>query len=182
MLAGFALLILANGLLRRKRLAWVLTVTILIISVPVHLFKGLDYEEAILAMALAAWLIYLQPHFHARSDPPSIRQGLLALLGALVFTLVYGALGFYLLDRHFIINGQKVTFNLVTALRQTAVMFTQFYNPGFIPTTRFATLLRQLDLYRRGRHHRLCADHVDQAGARTSRCQRGGASEGSGDC
>ncbi len=137
-LAGFALLILANGLLRRKRLAWVLTVTILIISVPVHLFKGLDYEEAILATALAAWLIYLQPHFHARSDPPSIRQGLLALLGALVFTLVYGALGFYLLDRHFILNGQKVTFSLVAALSQTAVMFTQFYNPGLIPTTTFA--------------------------------------------
>ncbi len=137
-LAGFALLILASGLLRRKRLAWALTVTILIISVPVHLFKGLDYEEAILATALAAWLIYLQPHFHARSDPPSIRQGLLALLGALVFTLVYGALGFYILDRHFIINGQRVSFSLITAMRQTAVMFTQFYNPGLIPTTRFA--------------------------------------------
>ena len=69
-LAGFALLLLANGLWRRKRLAWALTVTILIMSVPVHLFKGLDYEEAILGAALAIWLIYLQPHFHARSDPP----------------------------------------------------------------------------------------------------------------
>jgi uncharacterized protein (TIRG00374 family) len=41
-LAGFALLLLADGLWRRKRLAWALTVTILLISVPVHLFKGLD--------------------------------------------------------------------------------------------------------------------------------------------
>jgi phosphatidylglycerol lysyltransferase len=137
-LAGFALLILANGLWRRKRLAWAMTVTILVISVPVHLFKGLDYEEAILAGVLAAWLIYLQPHFHARSDPPSIRQGLLALLGALVFTLVYGVLGFYLLDKHFIINGQRVSFSLIGAAQQTAVMFTQFYNPGLVPTTRFA--------------------------------------------
>ena len=43
-LAGFALLLLANGLWRRKRLAWALTIIILIITVPVHLFKGLDYE------------------------------------------------------------------------------------------------------------------------------------------
>ncbi len=137
-LAGFALLLLAAGLWRRKRLAWAFAVAILIMSVPVHLFKGLDYEEALLGAALAGWLIYLRPHFHARSDPPSIRQGLLTLLAALVFTLVYGVLGFYLLDRHFIVNGQRVTFNLWGAIRQTVVMFTQFYNPGVVPATRFA--------------------------------------------
>ena len=137
-LAGFALLLLASGLWRRKRLAWALAVTILIISVPVHLFKGLDYEEALLGAALAIWLIYLRAHFHARSDPPSIRNGLLTLLVALIFTLIYGVLGFYLLDRHFIINGQRVSFSLFGAIRQTVVMFTQFYNPGLMPTTRFA--------------------------------------------
>ncbi|NJD59641.1 MAG: flippase-like domain-containing protein [Anaerolineae bacterium] len=136
-LAGFALLILANGLWRRKRLAWVLTVTILILTVPVHLFKGLDYEEAILAAVLAAWLIYLRPYFHAQSDPPSVRQGLLALLAALVFTLLYGVLGFYLLNRHFIVAGQQAGFSILGAARQTVVMFTQFYNPGVVPTGRF---------------------------------------------
>jgi phosphatidylglycerol lysyltransferase len=137
-LAGFALLLLANGLWRRKRLAWALTVTILIMTVPVHLFKGLDYEEALLGTALAIWLIYLRPHFHARSDPPSIRQGLLTLMVALIFTLIYGVLGFYLLDRHFIVNGQPVSFRIWGAVRQTVVMFTQFYNPGVLPATRFA--------------------------------------------
>jgi phosphatidylglycerol lysyltransferase len=138
-LAGFALLLLANGLWRRKRLAWALTVAILIMSLPVHLFKGLDYEEAILGAALAGWLIYLRPHFHARSDPPSIRQGLLTLFAALVFVLFYGVLGFYLLDRHFIVNGQRISFSLWGAFRQTVVMFTQYYNPGLMPTTRFAS-------------------------------------------
>ena len=137
-LAGFALLLLANGLWRRKRLAWAVTVTILIVTVPVHLFKGLDYEEAILAAALAIWLIYLQAHFHARSDPPSIRQGLMTLLVALIFILIYGVLGFYLLDRHFFVNGQRVSFSIWGAVRQTVVMFTQFYNPGLVPATRFA--------------------------------------------
>jgi phosphatidylglycerol lysyltransferase len=98
----------------------------------------LDYEEAFLAAALAIWLIYLGPHFHARSDPPSIRQGLTILLAALIFTLIYGVLGFYLLDRHFIVNGQLVSYSIWGAMRQTVVMFTQFYNPGLMPTTRFA--------------------------------------------
>jgi phosphatidylglycerol lysyltransferase len=137
-LAGFALLLLATGLWRRKRLAWALTVTILIMSVPVHLFKGLDYEEASLGAALAIWLIYLRPHFHARSDPPSTRQGLMTLVVALIFTLIYGVLGFYLLDRHFIVNNQPVSFSIWGAVRQTVVMFTQFYDPGVLPSTRFA--------------------------------------------
>ena len=136
-LAGFALLLLANGLWRRKRLAWTLAVAILILSIPIHLIKGLDYEEAILGAVLAGWLIYLRPHFHARSDPPSVRQGLRTLLAALVFSLGYGVLGFYLLDRAFVVNGQRVSFSIWAAVRQTVVMFTQFYDPGLEPVTRF---------------------------------------------
>jgi phosphatidylglycerol lysyltransferase len=130
--AGFALLLLADGLRRRKRTAWLLTVAVLVITIPIHLIKGLDYEEAILAALLLAWLIPLRPHFHARSDPPSIRQGLGAAAAAFIFTLVYGITGFYLLDRHFSVN-----FGLRQAARQTIVMFTQFYDPGLEPITGF---------------------------------------------
>ena len=131
-LAGFALLLLSVSLWRRKRLGWLLTLSILIVSIPVHLLKGLDYEEATFAALLAGLLIYLRPHFHARSDPPSVRQGVLTLLAALAFILIYGVLGFYLLDRHF-----KVHFGFWSALRQTIVMFTQFYDPGLQPVTGF---------------------------------------------
>jgi phosphatidylglycerol lysyltransferase len=131
-LAGFALLLLSVSLWRRKQLGWLLTLLILIISIPVHLLKGLDYEEASFAALLAGLLIYLRPYFHARSDPPSVRQGIQTLLAALAFTLIYGVIGFYFLDRHF-----KVSFGFWSALRQTVVMFTQFYNPGLQPVTGF---------------------------------------------
>ena len=131
-LAGFALFLLSVSLWRRKQMGWLLTVIILILSVFVHLFKGLDYEEATLAAVLAVLLIYLRPHFHARSDPPSIQQGVQVLLAAFVFTLAYGVVGFYLLDRHF-----KVNFGLWDALRQTVIMFVQFYDPGLQPITGF---------------------------------------------
>lgn len=131
-IAGFALLMLSVNLWRRKRMAWLLTEIVLVFSFFNHLFKGLDYEEAILSLALAAWLLYLHPHFHARSDPPSVRQGIFTLAGALVFTLFYGIIGFYFLDRHF-----KVNFGFSAALRQTIMMFTQFSDPGLEPVTRF---------------------------------------------
>lgn len=131
-LAGFALLLLSVSLWRRKRMGWMLTLVILLISIPLHLFKGLDYEEATLAALLAGGLIYLRPYFHARSDSPSIKQGLLILGASLLFTIAYGVMGFYLLDKHF-----RFTFGLWSAFRQTIVMFTQFYDPGLQPVTSF---------------------------------------------
>lgn len=133
-LFGFALLLLSMGLHRRKQVSWLLTLVILGLSVPVHLLKGRGYVESALALSLISLLIYLRPHFHARSDPPSVRQGIIVLLAAFLFTLTYGVIGFYLLDHHF-----KVRFDFWAAVRQTIVMFTQFYNPDLqpIPLTRF---------------------------------------------
>lgn len=131
-LAGFALLLLAEALLRRKQVAWGMTIVILLISSISHLLKGLDYEEASLAFALMIILLVNRHHFHAYSDLPSARRGLFILLAAVGFTLAYGITGFYMLDRHF-----KVSYDFFAATRQTFVMFTQFYDPGLEPLTGF---------------------------------------------
>jgi phosphatidylglycerol lysyltransferase len=131
-LAGFGLLALAGNLSRRKRVAWMMTLFVLGISIISHMLKGLDYEEALLAGALMILLWRMRDEFHARSDIPSIQQGLRVLAGAFIFTLAYGVSGFFLLDRHYSVN-----FGFWEALRQTVVMFTQFYDPGLIPITRF---------------------------------------------
>ena len=106
-LSGFALLLLARHLWRRKQTAWLLTVLILAISAISNLLKGLDYEEALLSSALAMWILSLQQHFHARSDKPSIRHALFVLAVGVGFTLAYGVLGLALLAHHF-----SVAFNL----------------------------------------------------------------------
>lgn len=131
-LAGFALLVLAGNLARRKRVAWALTLIVLGLSAASHMIKGLDYEEALLAGSLMLMLFLMRAHFHARSDPPSIQQGVRVLAGAFVFTLAYGVTGFYLLDRHYSVN-----FGFWEAMRQTVVMFSEFYDPGLEPITRF---------------------------------------------
>ncbi|WP_309706812.1 flippase-like domain-containing protein [Armatimonas sp.] len=131
-LAAFALLLLAQGLLRRKQLAHRLTMAALVLSVVAHLSKGLDWEEATLALGLLLALWSQRTKFIARSDGPSIHQGFRVLLGALGFTLVYGVFGFWLLDRHFAYN-----FGFRAALEQTLAMFFSFSDSGPLPMTRF---------------------------------------------
>jgi phosphatidylglycerol lysyltransferase len=131
-LAGFFLLALAANLLRRKRIAWALTMVLLSISIVTHLLKGLDFEESSLAALLLIQLWLMRKTFTARSDRPSIAQGVRVLIGALAFTLAYGTLGFYLLDRYYSTN-----FDLGSAVTQTLSMFFTSDNAGLTPTRRF---------------------------------------------
>ena len=131
-LSGFALLLLARGLWRHKQIAWLLTEMVLLLSIVANLVKGLDFEEAILAGLLAGYLWLQRHHFYALSDAPSLLQGVMTLAAAILFTLGYGVVGFYFLDRHFAGH-----FSFSAAAEQTLVMFTQFYDPGLQPITGF---------------------------------------------
>ncbi|MGB3404047.1 MAG: phosphatidylglycerol lysyltransferase domain-containing protein [Microcoleaceae cyanobacterium] len=130
-LSGFFLLTLATNLLRRKRVAWLLTILLLIISIISHLIKGFDFEEGLLSVLLLLQLILMQPVFTARSDPPSIAQGVRVLIGAFLFTLAYGTAGFFILDRQYNVN-----FDLPGAIVQTLAIFFTFDNAGLQATTR----------------------------------------------
>lgn len=130
--SGFILLTLATNLLKRKRVAWLLTIILLIISICSHLVKGLDYEECLLAGVLLIQLLVMRKVFVAQSDRPSIAQGIRVMMGALLFTLVYGTLGFYILDRQYTVN-----FNFSEAIWQTFAMFFTDDNAGLTPRTRF---------------------------------------------
>ncbi|MGC4044628.1 MAG: flippase-like domain-containing protein [Armatimonas sp.] len=131
-LAGFALLLLAQGLLRRKKLAHTLTLAALFLSVVTHLTKGLDWEEATLALVLFVALYRSRQRFVAQSDGPTMQQGAFVLLGALLFTLTYGVIGLWLLDRHF-----SEDFGFRGAVEQTLAMFFSFQDHGLVPRTRF---------------------------------------------
>ena len=129
---GFMLLTLAANLLRRKRVAWFLTIVLLVLSILSHLIKGLDYEESLLAGLLLIQLFAMRAVFTAQSDRPSVAQGIRILIGAMLFTLAYGTIGFFLLDAHY-----SVDFKLSDAIAQTLAMFFTEDNAGLQPKTRF---------------------------------------------
>ncbi|NMG18167.1 phosphatidylglycerol lysyltransferase domain-containing protein [Brasilonema bromeliae] len=131
-LTGFVLLTLATNLLRRKRIAWLLTIGLLIISIFSHLIKGLDYEESFLSGVLLMQLLLMRHVFTAKSDRPSVAQGVRVLIAALLFSLAYGTIGFYLLDGKFTEN-----FSWSDAIAQTFAMFFTDNNDGLKPKSRF---------------------------------------------
>jgi len=130
--SSFLLINLAANLLRRKRFAWFLVCLLLAGSIGLHLLQGVTNGILAINVALLLLLLWMQPAFTAQSDRPSIRQGLRVLALALLFTLAYGTLGFYLLDHHFSIN-----FDWGDAIRQTLAMFFTDDNAGLKPRTRF---------------------------------------------
>lgn len=64
--AGVALLVLARGLQRRLDAAYHLTVIVLGSSIVFQLFKGADYEEAVILIIMLAGLVASRRHFYRR--------------------------------------------------------------------------------------------------------------------
>lgn len=117
-LSGLLLMALGSGLWRRKRVAWALAVIALAVSAFSHLLRGGELHEALLSAVVGFVLATLEYHFHARSDAPSVTQGLRVLGGSLLVTLAYGTLGFLHIDRHM---GRE--FTLADSARQVFEMF-----------------------------------------------------------
>lgn len=103
---GFLLLLLVQQLLNRKKLAWWLTEGLLLLSIFTHLSKGLDFEEASLALFIFTLLLPLKKLFRAQSDPVSLRSiPQRALLSAIVL-LFYAMAGFHFFRPSLSLSGQ----------------------------------------------------------------------------
>lgn len=143
-MCGFLLLVVAVNLKRRKRIAWWITMGTCAVSIVSHLIKGLDYEECILAIVLMTQLLIMRKEFTARSDRPSVAQGVRHFGAALLFSLMYGSTGFYILDGHFSVHDgskliQHYNFGIKAAIVQTLGVFFTADNVGLVPETVYAT-------------------------------------------
>jgi lysyl-tRNA synthetase class 2 len=67
--SGLLLLMLAHSLRRRKRRAWRAVVALLGASVVLHVVKGLDVEEAAVAVVVLVGLVVYRDEFRAKGDP-----------------------------------------------------------------------------------------------------------------
>jgi lysyl-tRNA synthetase, class II len=90
---SFTLLLTARGLRRGQRLAWASTLLLLAISAALHLLKGLDVEEAVVASAALVWLATQHAAFPVLpSRAVLVRTVTLGLGGALVAIVLATAL------------------------------------------------------------------------------------------
>ena len=101
LVAGFFLIALAWNLAERKRIAWLLTAWLMLLSALSHVLKGLDVAEAVVALVLLVLLWALRRDFSVRSDPGVIQSLLFATPYVLILFFGYTLLGFYLLRHQF---------------------------------------------------------------------------------
>jgi phosphatidylglycerol lysyltransferase len=126
-LLGFILIILADGLWRRKRIAWLIGLIVLAASSISYLNDDPGYSKAVTAIILGLGILSLTPRFNARSDQSAILKALRILAISFSITLLYGVVGFYILTVN---HGGE--FNLGESLHQSLIIFTQFYDPKIL--------------------------------------------------
>ena len=98
---GFFLIMLSYGLMRGKKQAWAITIALLILSFFLHIKRGGSVLASIIAIALLVLLLLLMRFFRARSDPPSVRRGYVALILGLGIVVFYTVNGFIILYKQF---------------------------------------------------------------------------------
>ncbi|SKA76912.1 Lysylphosphatidylglycerol synthetase, C-terminal domain, DUF2156 family [Prosthecobacter debontii] len=91
--SGIGLITLARGLRRHKRIAWLLALILLSVSVVIHLTRAFDWHHALAAGLLLVPLIRWRSEFTARSDAPSLRLAFLGLPLLAVGLFVYSVFG-----------------------------------------------------------------------------------------
>jgi lysylphosphatidylglycerol synthetase-like protein (DUF2156 family) len=130
--AGVALLQVSGTLARRKELGWYIAVTALSVSLLLHITRALDLHHSLVAGLLLVYLIAFRDRFHARSDPASLKLGLVMVPVLLSIVWAYGAIGLSHLRHQFL--WQSGIHPLAESMRSGVVIL----QPTVEPKTRHA--------------------------------------------
>ena len=99
---GLILMVTAAFLIKGMRNAWWIAITISFVSIPGHLIKALDYEEAIVAASVFIILLFTKKNYKLKNHPRHVNTGIIVAIISFIAVLIYGFVGFYFLEkRHF---------------------------------------------------------------------------------
>ncbi len=98
---GFFLLMLAAGVTRGKRQAWGISILLLVLSSMLQMLSNGSVFITLANASLALVVLLCVSCFRAKSDPPSIRRGYLALITGLGIVTLYSIGGFVFFYQQF---------------------------------------------------------------------------------
>lgn len=131
---GFLLILLSYGLWRRRRAAWLIAVVLTAAIVGAHFGKGHDHLATAVAIVNLILLLIYNSRFTVRSDPPTLRRGLIVCATMLVAALAYGVFSLWILDKHQF----GVEFSLRDAIEQSLELYFGLDSAGLVPRTPYA--------------------------------------------
>jgi lysyl-tRNA synthetase, class II len=123
-LLGVALVLLGRGIVRHRRLAYRAALMLLVVSAFTHVLKGLDFEEAVVAIGVAVLLLRSSSLFTAPTPPARWRTVARVAITVAPVAFAYGIAGFAI--RH-----DRVTpeFTLLGAAHETAARLVGLSGP-----------------------------------------------------
>lgn len=132
-ITGFFLIFVSKGLLERKKRAWLFSFILIAASSLLHIFKGLDIEEAVILLVILIILIYTKEEFYVTSSTENFLNNLKTSFIILFLLFLYAFAGMFLLNRQF---DKTITFDRI--IRDYQYSITGTGQDTLIPRTRRA--------------------------------------------
>jgi lysylphosphatidylglycerol synthetase-like protein (DUF2156 family) len=104
------------------------------VSLLLHFASGFDVQNSLIAGMLLTYLIYFRRRFYTRTDPASLRKGLMATPLLLLIVFSYAVTGFAATHQQFEWEDQA---NELTEAVRDGILIVQ---PQVVPMTRYARL------------------------------------------
>jgi phosphatidylglycerol lysyltransferase len=134
LVTGLFLLVNATFMLRGLRSSWWIALVLSAVSIIGHLTKGIDYEEAVLALIVIGALLATRKEYYVKSDPRLGYLGIQTSLFSILAVILFGIIGFYFLDKkHF-----NIEFNAIQSVRYTLQNFILVGSPELTPVDQFS--------------------------------------------
>jgi lysylphosphatidylglycerol synthetase-like protein (DUF2156 family) len=194
-LAGIGLMVLGRGVRRGQRRAWLVCLGLLLAVAVLHLIKGVDVEEAVIALAAAGYLWLHRASFQARTDVARLGRGLLGVGAAAGLTVVAGALAIKLAswidpDSHALRQLSWARATAAAAERMVGIShiylpnrLDNFFSPALVTATAGLALALVVVLFRpvvQHRHHSAAAATHEPGGDPLGRARAVVARHGAG--
>lgn len=145
---GLLLILLSVNLFWRKRAAWIVAFAISLASVALQVARiGSEHLEWVsdlaLSLAIPAYsvvpsvvaltLLWItRKHFTVASERITLKEGVIRFVACILFAIIYGTVGFWLLDR----RDFEMDFTFKQSVRRTLYELTMTGDPGRPPRTR----------------------------------------------
>lgn len=134
LVAGAFLLLTAVYMLKGLRNTWWIALILSMVSLIGHVIKGIDYEEATVALVVLVMLLFTRKEYQIKGNPRMHSIGIVTALISISVVLVYGIIGFYFLDeKHF-----NIDFSTWQSITYTIKYFFLLGSPDLIPHSHFA--------------------------------------------
>jgi len=134
LITGLLLLFTAAFMLKGLKMSWWFAIILTLFSVFGHMSKGINYPEAAVSLFVFLALITTKKEYNVKPNPWVRSMGIKTAILIIAVVLIYGTVGFYLLDKkHF-----QIDFSILQSVKYTLLNFSILGSPELVPHDSFA--------------------------------------------